>query len=155
MPGENMKNNSEEAALKIVRKFNVVPDVVFDAFTKPEAMQVWWTDETTFDIDLRAGGKWTITRVEGDQTYVMTGEYLEVDRPYRLLHTIGMPQYSPNFDTISIHIKPEKDGCVLIFEQSGTDIKAELAEMEPGEQSTREAGWQQGFDLMEAAWDKH
>jgi len=62
--------------------------VVFDAFTKPETMRVWWTDDTTFDIDLRAGGTWTITRKEGGKTYEMTGEYIEVDRPRRLKQTI-------------------------------------------------------------------
>jgi uncharacterized protein YndB with AHSA1/START domain len=151
---DHTKKPSNIKGLKIIRRFNTSPDVVFDAFTKPDAMRIWWSDETSFDIDLRTGGKWTITRKEGDQTYVMTGEYLEVDSPFRLRHTIGMPQYSPNFDIISIHIKPDKDGSVLIFEQSGSDIETEIQELEPGETSPSEAGWQQGFDLMEAAWKK-
>lgn len=151
---DHTKKPSDFKGLKIIRRFNASPDVVFDAFTKPDAMRIWWTDETSFDIDLRTGGKWTITRKEGDQTYVMTGEFLEVDPPFRLRETIGMPQYSPNFDTISINIKPHKEGSVLIFEQSGTEIAAELQELEPGETSPSEAGWQQGFDLMEAAWKK-
>jgi uncharacterized protein YndB with AHSA1/START domain len=39
--------------LRIVRRFNVLPEVVFDAFTKPDSMRVWWTDDTDFDIDYR------------------------------------------------------------------------------------------------------
>jgi uncharacterized protein YndB with AHSA1/START domain len=79
------QGTGEPPSLKIVRKFDVVPEVVFDAFTKPEAMRVWWTDDTTFDIDLRVDGRWTITRKEGDTIFEMTGEYLEINRPHRLI----------------------------------------------------------------------
>lgn len=144
---------SESPSLEIVRKFNVAPEVVFDAFTKPEAMRVWWTYDTEFDIDLRVGGQWTITREEGDMTLTMTGEYLEVDRPHRLKHTIAMPQFSPNSDTVSIDITPDgKGGCEVTFIQSGPDIAVELKALSPGEASESEKGWHQGFDLMAAAW---
>ncbi len=147
-----MTKTNETPALQIVRKFAVAPEVVFDAFTKPEAMRAWWTDQTTFAIDLQVGGRWTITRTEGETVYVMTGEYLEIARPYQLKYTIAMPQFSPNSDTISIEIKPDQGGCVVTFVQCGEDIASELAALPPGEVSASEVGWQQGFDLMEAAW---
>lgn len=154
----NAKNKSElneMPRLKITRQFNVSPEVVFDALSKPEEMRVWWTNETDFDIDLRVGGTWTITRTEGDMTFMMTGEYLEVDRPNRLRYTISMPQYSPNSDTVSVDIVPDgKGGCEVIFVQSGPDISDELKALPEGEVSQSEQGWQQGFDLMEAAWIK-
>lgn len=56
--------SDEMPYLKIVRQFNVVPEIIFDAFTKPDAMRVWWADDTVFDRDLRVGGRWTITREE-------------------------------------------------------------------------------------------
>jgi uncharacterized protein YndB with AHSA1/START domain len=138
--------------LRIVRRFEVAPEVVFEALTVPEAMRVWWTEQTTFDLDLRVGGRWTIERREGDQTFVAEGEYLEVEPPRRLRFTIGMPQFSPNRDTISVEIEPEGAGCVVVFVQSGDDIAAELRDLAPGERSASEAGWQQGLDLMEEAW---
>mgnify|MGYP002620225440 FL=1 len=142
----------ERETLRIVRRFDVAPEVVFEALTVPEAMRVWWTEQTTFDLDLRVGGRWTIERREGDQTFVAEGEYLEVEPPLRLRYTFGMPQFSPNRDTISVEIAPEGAGCVVVFEQSGVDIASELRALAPGERSASEAGWQQGFDLMEAAW---
>jgi uncharacterized protein YndB with AHSA1/START domain len=148
-----MKDSHRNSALKIVRKFDVAPEIVFDAFTKPEAMRVWWTADTQFDIDLRVGGQWTITRVESDMTLAMTGEYLEIDRPHRLKHTIAMPQFSPNSDIISIQFNPDgKGGCEVTFVQSGPDIAEELNTIAPGEVSESEKGWQQGFDLMADAW---
>ncbi|REL33248.1 SRPBCC domain-containing protein [Rhodohalobacter sp. SW132] len=147
-----MKNSHRNSALKIVRKFDVAPEKVFDAFTKPEAMRVWWTSDTEFDIDLKVGGQWTITREENDMTLTMTGEYLEVDPPHRLKYTIAMPQFSPNSDVIMIDIKPDRKGCVVTFVQTGKDIAAELHELPEGAVSESEKGWQQGFDLMAAAW---
>lgn len=148
-----MTEINETPSLKVVRTFDVAPDVVFDALTKPEDMRVWWTDETTFDIDLRVGGQWKITRTEGDMTFMMTGEYLEIERPHRLKYTIAMPQFSSNSDTVTIDITADdKGGCEVTFVQNGPDIAAELKTLPQGEVSQSEAGWQQGFDLMEAAW---
>lgn len=149
-----MTKAMELPSLQIVREFNVAPEVVFDTFTKPESMRVWWTDQTTFDIDLRIGGRWTIIRREGDAEYTATGEYVEVDRPHRLQYTYAMPQFSPNSDIISITIAPEGTGCVVTFVQSGEDIASELRTLLPGSASASEEGWQQGFDLMVAAWGK-
>lgn len=139
--------------LKIVRHFDVAPEVVFDALTKPEDMRIWWTDDTDFDIELHIGGTWTITRTEDDMTFMMTGEYLEVDRPNRLSYTISMPQYSPNSDTVSVRISQDKNGgCEVTFVQRGPDITEELKVLQQGEISQSEQGWQQGFDLMKKAW---
>lgn len=150
-----MKKPDKDPSLKIIREFNVTPEVVFDALTKPEAMRVWWTDETDFDIDLQVGGTWTITRSEGDMTFMMAGEYLEVDHPKRLKYTLSMPQYSPNSDIISVDIaRNETGGCEVTFVQSGPDISEELKALPEGETSQSEQGWQQGFDLMEEAWKK-
>lgn len=148
-----MANSNNAPNLKIVRNFNVRPEVVFDAFTKPDDMRVWWTDETDFKMDLRVGGEWKITRTEGDMTFMMTGKYLEVDRPKKLVYTISMPQYSPNSDTVSIDIIPDgKGGSEVTFVQSGPDIADELKALASGETSQSEHGWQQGFDLMTEAW---
>lgn len=85
----------------------------------------------------------------------MTGEYLEVQRPNRLRYTIAMPQFSPNSDIVTINIVADgKGGCEVEFIQSGPDIAAELQQLPAGTASQSEQGWQQGFDLMEAAWSK-
>jgi uncharacterized protein YndB with AHSA1/START domain len=143
-----------ERELRIVRRFTASPGVVFDTLTKPEAMRVWWTDDTLFNIDLRVGGKWTISRKEADVTYTMVGEYLEVERPRRLRYTIAMPQFSPNTDTVSIDIVPHgQSGSEMTFVQRGIDIAAELRDLPAGAISESEKGYQQGFDLMAAAWE--
>jgi uncharacterized protein YndB with AHSA1/START domain len=152
--GDDITLPIDTPCLRIVRRFAVSPGVMFDTLTKAESMRVWWDDQTTFDIDLRIGGQWTIIRKDGDTVYTMVGEYLEIERPHRLRYTIAMPQFSPNSDTISVEIAPDGGGCMVTFVQSGVDIASELRDLPPGETSGTEAGYQQGFDLMAAAWAK-
>lgn len=149
-----MSISTSKPGLRIERHFHVEPQVVFDAMTDPAAMRVWWTDDTTFDMNLHVGGNWTITRKEGDMVFTMTGEYLEFEPPYRLRYTIAMPQFSPNSDTVTIDIIPQNGGSKVVFVQSGLDIAAELEPLPEGAISESEKGWQQGFDLMEAAWKR-
>jgi uncharacterized protein YndB with AHSA1/START domain len=138
--------------LRIVRRFAVPAEVVFNTLTNPNDMPIWWGNDATFDIDLRVGGHWTIVRREGETVYTATGEYLAIERPHWLQYTFAMPQFSPNRDTISFQITPEEAGCVVTFVQAGEDTASELGELAPGATSASEAGWQQGFDLMAAAW---
>ena len=140
--------------LHIERRFDVAPETVFDTLTVPEKMQAWWGDDAEFEIDLKVRGHWKITRREANEEYVAVGQYLAVERPSRLEYTFGMPQFSPNTDMIKIQIKTDRDGCVVTFEQHGEDIASELKALRPGETSGSEAGWQQGFDLMAAAWSE-
>ena len=147
-----MTTGEKQPGLRIERRFDVSPDIVFETLTVPDKMRVWWGDNVEFDIDLRVGGRWTIVRQEGGQKYLATGEYLEVDRPSQLAYTFAMPKYSPNNDTIRIRIETDGEGSIVVFEHVGPDIAVELAELPEGESSATEAGWQQGFDLMAAAW---
>jgi uncharacterized protein YndB with AHSA1/START domain len=145
---------ADELKLRIVRRFTVTPDIVFDALTNPASMKIWWGDDAIIKTDLRVGGRWQITRQEDGVEYIAVGEYLVVERPSRLVYTFAMPQFSPNSDTVSFAITADESGCIVTFEQSGEDTAKELSELAPGTVSQSEAGWQQGFDLMAAAWLK-
>ena len=139
--------------LKIERLFDAEPETVFRAFTNPKDMRVWWTPDTVFDIDLNVGGQYTITREEDGTKFIMTGEYLEVERPYKLKYTCGMPDFSPVMDTITIEIRvDENGGSILRFTQVGQGIQEELRQIPEGTISETEKGWNYGFDLMEKSW---
>ena len=149
-----MTTDSDPPYLRIERRIEVPPETAFDMLTNPDQMRAWWGDDAEFDIELRVGGQWTITRWEGGEEYLATGNYLEVERPSRLQYTFSMPQFSPNSDTITIRIEEDNGGCLLTFEHSGQDIATELRDLPPGDTSPSEAGWQLGFDLMVAAWSR-
>lgn len=68
-----MTSTTDPHSLRIVRRFDVPPDKVFDALTNPDDMRIWWGTDTTFDIDLRVGGRWTIVRRADGVEYTATG----------------------------------------------------------------------------------
>ena len=55
--------------LRVERVYAAAPEVVFDAFTDPEAQKEMYADEPGWivrsECDLRAGGRWTIEFVCG------------------------------------------------------------------------------------------
>jgi uncharacterized protein YndB with AHSA1/START domain len=136
--------------LRITRRLDASPERVFDAWANPAWLFASADGEATTEVDARPGGKWTITSRRDGMDFTATGEYLEVDRPRRLVYTFGMPQFSPNSDTITIEIAPEGAGCVVTFTQEGVDIAEELRQLPPGEKGGTEAGWSQGFDALAA-----
>jgi uncharacterized protein YndB with AHSA1/START domain len=83
-------NDLEVVAVRVVA---APRRLVFDAWTKPEHVQRWllgpegWSMPVC-EIDLRAGGAWRFGwRKDDGRTMEMTGKYLEVVPPERIVHT--------------------------------------------------------------------
>jgi uncharacterized protein YndB with AHSA1/START domain len=76
-------------------------EAVFDAWVNPAIRRKWWRNvrgegPTVCEIDARVGGRYTIKQlgsgsesadIHDSYEWVMTGEFLEVDRPVRLVFT--------------------------------------------------------------------
>lgn len=142
-----------ERFLRIIRRFDATPERVFDAWLNPATARKWLfttpADETyTAELDARVGGKWTITARRGGIDYTGGGEYLEVDRPRRLVFTFAMLQFSPNSDRITIAIAPSASGCILTLTQAGIDIADELHQLPPGVEGGTETGWNDMFAAL-------
>lgn len=75
------------------------PARVFEAITDPKQMPKWWGQEgmyrvTEAKMDLRPGGKWSSLGIGADgKSFVVEGEYLEVDPP-RLLVQTWIPSFA-------------------------------------------------------------
>ncbi len=77
----------------ITRKFEAPASLVFTAWTTPEYVSRWWSDElspvTLCEIDLRVGGTWRYVTRHSDSGLEMGwhGEYREIVRSERLVST--------------------------------------------------------------------
>lgn len=132
--------------LRMTRRFDAAPERVFDAWTDPYWTKQWLFTMPTSEsndtaLDVRVGGRWKMTDVREGVSYTAEGEYLEVDRPRRLVFTFAMLQFSPNADTITLDFAADGDGCVMTFTQSGTDIAREVEQTPEGEMGASEHGW--------------
>lgn len=95
-----------------------------------KASQFMFTAETgdllRCEIDPRVGGEFVMAdrRSGGDVEHL--GQHLEIERPYRLVFTFGIPSESPGHDIVTIEIKPVESGCELTL---STEMKPEWAEL--------------------------
>ncbi len=82
-----------EIHLVVQRTIAATPEAVFDAWTTPAVLRRWFAagpdwDTPVADVDLRPGGAFRIA-MRNPQTgdvHAATGEYVEIDRPRRLVH---------------------------------------------------------------------
>lgn len=134
--------------LVLHRTFEASRILVWKAWTEAEHMMRWLCPagfHVLFaEVDLKIGGKWRsgMRSPEGNE-YIAGGEYLEIDRPSRLVltHIWESNDLEPRANTEIIVTLNERDGKTdMIFVQSGLG-SAESA-------SSHKRGWTGAFDNL-------
>ncbi|MFY9609140.1 MAG: SRPBCC domain-containing protein [Blastocatellia bacterium] len=131
--------------LQITRRFDASPERVFDAWLDPDTARKWLFVTPTFaedrrvEIDARVGGSYLLTNLIERQEIEGIGEYLEIDRPRRLVFSFAIPHFGPHVDRIVVEIALDGDGCVLT-------LTHEL--LPPEYHSATEHGWRKMFDVL-------
>jgi uncharacterized protein YndB with AHSA1/START domain len=116
-------STENKKTLVIRRDYAFTAEEVFDAWLDPELARKWLFATPTgelirVELDARVGGKWTITRRDGEDIEHV-GEYLEIDRPRRLVFTFGVPHYSAEVTVVNIYIVAKGSGCELTLTHEG------------------------------------
>jgi len=113
-------NSDPPHRLLITRRFDASAERMFEAFLNPETARKWlFTSPDTdiaarrVEIDGQVGGKRLMTNPCDGMVIEGIGEYLEIDRPRRLVFTFAIPQFGPYVDRIVIEIVPDGSGCIL------------------------------------------
>jgi len=85
---------TSERALVVTRVFDGPARIVFEAWTKPELMKLWWAPKSlgmpilSCEMDVRVGGGYRLAFGHGEPpVFVAFGKYLEVTPPSRLVWT--------------------------------------------------------------------
>lgn len=105
-------------SVHVTRRFNASPERVFDAWLDPaRAAQFLFATPTgemvRVEIDARVGGTFRIVERRGSEEAGHYGEFLEIDRPRRLVFTFATEQDSRNADVVVVEIVPTGTGCEL------------------------------------------
>jgi uncharacterized protein YndB with AHSA1/START domain len=120
----NPPADSEVHSLSISRCFPHSAEQVYDAWLDPESVRHWLfaTAEGEMQpvkLDARVGGRFCITERRAGEDVEHVGEYLELERPRRIVFTFGVPRFSAAMTVVSIEIKPLDEGCELTLTHSG------------------------------------
>jgi uncharacterized protein YndB with AHSA1/START domain len=134
----------KDRRLTMSRRFDTAPERLFDGWTDPRLAHGWLfttadSESHSAQMDLRVGGAWKIVDRRGGMDYTAIGEYLEVDRPLRLVFTFGMPQFSPALDKVTVEIAADRAGAVMTLTQEG---------LPPDHVPATEDGWAKMFEIL-------
>ena len=136
--------------VKVTRRLGAAAERVFDAWLDPTTVGRWLFSTPTgkivrVEIDAKVGGPYVIVdrRDVGDVEH--TGEYLEIDRPRRLVFTFAVPMYSTTATRVSIEIVPlSASSCELTLTHDG--VYQEYA-------SRTQDGWTKILDGLQSSID--
>ena len=123
-------NQTKNILVQASRRFAHSAERVFDAWLDVGlASQFMFATETgdlvRCEMDARVGGEFVMTDRRADGDVEHRGKYLEIDRPHRLVFSFGIPAESPDYDIVTIEIRPVEGGCELTLT---TQMKPEWAE---------------------------
>jgi uncharacterized protein YndB with AHSA1/START domain len=120
------------------------PQRVFDALASDEVCR-WWVRPGVFDTrewsgDVRPGGSWHAAGIGGGRPYGLEGEFVEVERPNRLVHTwklSGTPEAATTIE------------YVLEATDSGTRVTLRQAKFaNRGACAATALGWETSFEEL-------
>jgi len=119
-------NRYTQAPVRITRSLSASAESVFDAWLKPELVRQWLfqgaDDElTNVQVEARPGGKFAITQNAAGELVSHFGEYLEIERPQRLVFTLEAPKRFSGVTRVAVHIVRAARGCTLTLTQTGVD----------------------------------
>ncbi len=137
--------------VRVQKRFEASPERVFDAWLDPLMVGRWMfgpavRDEEVVRLDLapRVGGSFSfVVRRQGDELDHI-GEYLEIDRPRRLVFTWGIRQDSGDSSRVIVEVVPSGSGSELTLVHELDPHWAEYA-------ARTEAGWSHMLAKLEEA----
>ncbi|MCC6537950.1 MAG: SRPBCC family protein [Bryobacterales bacterium] len=124
---------ASEREIAVTRTFNGPAQLVFEAWTRPELLQRWWTPKSfgiTFvscEADVRTGGtyRFVFRHADFEQPMAFFGRYLEVTPPSRLVWT--------NEES------PDGPITTVTFEEIDGKTRLVLSELYPSKQALDDA----------------
>jgi uncharacterized protein YndB with AHSA1/START domain len=123
--------------VRVTHRFSQSPERVFDAWLDPEKARTFlFATESgqmvRAEIDARVGGAFAFVDRRNGEDIEHVGEYLEIDRPRRLVFTFAVPKFSSEATRVSIDIVSSGSGCELTLTHEG---------VLPDYASRTESGW--------------
>jgi uncharacterized protein YndB with AHSA1/START domain len=125
--------------VRVMHRFDASAERVFDAWLDPKSAGRWLFATAAgqmvrVEIDARIGGRFVLVDRRDGEDVEHCGEYLQIDRPHRLVFTFGVPKYSPEMTRVCIDIVARETGCELTLTHEG---------VLPDYTARTEAGWTQ------------
>ncbi len=107
-------------AVQIRRRVKAAAEQIFDLWTKPDLMVRWMSPfpgavDCKASCDLRPGGAFSLVMTSKDASREVSGTYVEIDRPRKLVFT-WMGPLTNNVNTlVTVELTPHGDETDLVL----------------------------------------
>lgn len=129
--------------LRLERLLDAPPERIFAAWTDPVVLRRWWAAEPDWttpeaSTDVRVGGRYRLSMRDTTGTVrSVTGEYLEVDPPRRLVYTWAWETHDhastgSEVTVVTVDFVPEGSATRVVLEQRGFADEADRDEHNQG-----------------------
>jgi uncharacterized protein YndB with AHSA1/START domain len=122
------------AALIVRKSIRASPERIFDAWTQPEHLKLWWGPKSVecidAEVDLRVGGRYRIANQFPDGKVLwISGEFETIERPHRLVYTwrVG-PEAVPERVTVTFEARGEQTEVIVMHERIPTQAMSDMHE---------------------------
>ena len=110
--------------VRVTQNFSAPASRVFDAWIDPAIAGHWLFATASrpparVTIDARVGGAFRFVERSGGIGVEYAGEYVEIDRPRRLVFTLASAQHLGDPARVAVDIAPERKGCRLTLVHAG------------------------------------
>jgi len=138
-----------ERYVVVTRRFEAPPDEIYRAHTEPELLQQWllgpegWTMPVCL-VDVCPGGKiryeWTNGKGAG---FSLTGEFIELDPPRRIVHVerMHLPEPTPD-NRVETTFVADGTGTLMTMRMTLPDAETRKAMLSTGMEHGMEASYQ-------------
>jgi uncharacterized protein YndB with AHSA1/START domain len=136
-----MERTTERLSVERELEIAASPETVWQFFVDPEKALRWWG--TTVEIDARVDGAY---RVEVNPGRTVSGVFVELEPPTRLVYTFGWEEGSPlrpGASIVEIELRPSPQGTTLRF------VHRDLPDEETATSHTR--GWDHYLERLSVA----
>jgi uncharacterized protein YndB with AHSA1/START domain len=143
---------TSERELTVTRTINGPARLVFEAWSRPDLFQRWWTPKSfgltliSHEADVRTGGGYRLVmrHPAADQPMAFFGRYIEVTPPSRLVWTND--EGGEDAGAVTTVTFEEKDGATLVVVHELYPSKEALDEAMADGSTT---GWSEQFEQLD------
>jgi len=127
-----MDRDETTPTVQIRRRLRAGADEIFDLWTKPDLMIRWLSPfpgavECRATCDLRPGGAFNLVMSSGSSIREVSGAYLQIERPRKLVFTWSGPltDHVTTLVTVELHPRGDETDLVLTHERLPTSAMFE------------------------------
>ena len=119
--------------VRVTHTFSASAERVYDAWLDPSRMGTWLFATPTgeavrVEVDPRVGGSFNVTQRRDGEDVEHVGEYVELDRPRRIVFLFRVPKFGADTDRVAVDITPLATGCEVTITHELAPADAEMNE---------------------------